>query len=49
MLTNAMRLLDEVVTARDISIRPALVILPVSPNYGSFGGDGLYADSKLGV
>ncbi|KAI9921603.1 hypothetical protein PsorP6_002324 [Peronosclerospora sorghi] len=52
MLTNTMRLLGEVVTAkktRDITTRPALVILPLSPNHGNFGGDGLYAESKLGV
>ncbi|KAG1701488.1 hypothetical protein DVH05_010789 [Phytophthora capsici] len=52
MLTNTMRLLGEVVTAkkaRDITTRPALVILPMSPNHGNFGGDGLYAESKLGV
>ncbi|CAI5733880.1 unnamed protein product [Peronospora farinosa] len=52
MLTNTMRLLGEVVIAkkaRDITTRPALVILPMSPNHGNFGGDGLYAESKLGV
>ncbi|KAL4138997.1 hypothetical protein PRIC2_002497 [Phytophthora ramorum] len=52
MLTNTMRLLGEVVTAKKtcgITTRPALVILPMSPNHGSFGGDGLYAESKLGV
>ncbi|KAG3005001.1 Fatty acid synthase subunit alpha [Phytophthora cactorum] len=52
MLTNVIRLLGEVVTAkktRGITTRPALVILPMSPNHGSFGGDGLYAESKLGV
>ncbi|ETO78797.1 holo-[acyl-carrier-protein] synthase [Phytophthora nicotianae P1976] len=52
MLTNTMRLLGEIVTAkkaRDITTRPALVILPMSPNHGNFGGDGLYAESKLGV
>ncbi|KAF1774831.1 HotDog domain [Phytophthora cactorum] len=52
MLTNTVRLLGEVVTAkkaRDITTRPALVILPMSPNHGNFGGDGLYAESKLGV
>ncbi|GLD97526.1 hypothetical protein PINS_up006216 [Pythium insidiosum] len=52
MLTNTMRLLGEVVTAkkaRGISTRPALAILPMSPNHGNFGGDGLYAESKLGV
>ncbi|GMF26214.1 unnamed protein product [Phytophthora lilii] len=52
MLTNTMRLLGEVVSAkqfRGITTRPALVILPMSPNHGNFGGDGLYAESKLGV
>ncbi|TDH65379.1 hypothetical protein CCR75_002038 [Bremia lactucae] len=52
MLTNTVRLLGEVVVAkksRDITTRPALVILPMSPNHGNFGGDGLYAESKLGV
>ncbi|CAI5714225.1 unnamed protein product [Hyaloperonospora brassicae] len=52
MLTNTVRLLGEIVTAkkvRDITTRPALVILPMSPNHGNFGGDGLYAESKLGV
>ncbi|KAL3656950.1 hypothetical protein V7S43_018155 [Phytophthora oleae] len=52
MLTNVVRLLGEVVTAkktRGVTTRPALVILPLSPNHGSFGGDGLYAESKLGL
>ncbi|CEG41510.1 fatty acid synthase subunit [Plasmopara halstedii] len=52
MLTNTVRLVGEVVTAkkaRNIATRPALVILPMSPNHGNFGGDGLYAESKLGV
>ncbi|ETM01359.1 holo-[acyl-carrier-protein] synthase [Phytophthora nicotianae] len=52
MLTNIVRLLGEVVTAkktRGITTRPALVILPMSPNHGDFGGDGLYAESKLGM
>lgn len=52
MLTNTVRLLGEVVTAkkaRGISTRPALAVLPMSPNHGNFGGDGLYAESKLGV
>jgi len=26
-----------------------LIILPFSPNHGSFGGDGAYADAKLGL
>jgi fatty acid synthase subunit alpha, fungi type len=52
MLTNTMRLLGEVKQqkqARGILTRPAQVILPLSPNHGSFGSDGLYAESKLGL
>jgi fatty acid synthase subunit alpha len=29
--------------------RPAAVVLPLSPNHGVFGNDGLYAESKLGL
>ncbi|KAK1623310.1 hypothetical protein BDP81DRAFT_475835 [Colletotrichum phormii] len=29
--------------------RPVQVVLPLSPNHGIFGGDGLYAESKLGL
>ncbi len=28
---------------------PCHVLLPLSPNHGQFGGDGLYAESKLGL
>ncbi|ETN41092.1 uncharacterized protein HMPREF1541_03027 [Cyphellophora europaea CBS 101466] len=52
MLTNTMRLLGEVKQqkeTRGILTRPAQVILPLSPNHGSFGSDGLYAESKLGL
>ncbi|KAG1689704.1 hypothetical protein DVH05_002061 [Phytophthora capsici] len=52
MLTNVVRLLGEVAVVkktRGVTTRPALVILPLSPNHGSFGGDGLYAESKLGL
>ena len=54
MLTNTIRLLGTV-SERKRSItyqggcRPAQVILPLSPNHGIFGGDGLYAESKLGL
>ncbi|KAA0166660.1 hypothetical protein FNF28_03034 [Cafeteria roenbergensis] len=52
MLTNTLRLLGAVVEAkrsRGIETRPALAVLPLSPNHGVFGGDGLYAESKLGL
>ncbi|KAJ2832438.1 fatty acid synthase alpha subunit Lsd1 [Coemansia erecta] len=29
--------------------RPALVVLPLSPNHGDFGGDGLYGESKIAL
>ena len=29
--------------------RPCHVLLPLSPNHGAFGGDGLYAESKIGL
>ncbi|OHE96344.1 fatty acid synthase subunit alpha [Colletotrichum orchidophilum] len=54
MLTNTIRLLGTVkrhklnVTGTG-GYRPAQVILPLSPNHGTFGGDGLYAESKLGL
>ena len=32
-----------------ITTRPAQTILPLSPNHGIFGGDGLYAESKIGL
>jgi 3-oxoacyl-ACP reductase-like protein len=34
---------------RGIHTRPAHAILPLSPNHGIFGNDGLYAESKLGL
>jgi len=52
MLTNVIRLLGKVRDAkqhRGITTRPALVLIPCSPNHGAFGGDGLYAESKLGL
>jgi fatty acid synthase subunit alpha len=52
MLTNTLRLLGNVKQhkmTRGIVTRPAQVILPLSPNHGSFGSDGLYAESKLGL
>lgn len=52
MLTNLLRLIGEVATQkriRNISTRPAEVILPLSPNHGTFGSDGLYSESKLAL
>ncbi|KAF2823884.1 thiolase-like protein [Ophiobolus disseminans] len=52
MLTNVLRLLGAVKRAKEtrhIVTRPAQVILPLSPNHGILGGDGLYSESKLGL
>ena len=52
MLTNLLRLLGAIKTqkqARGFETRPAQVVLPLSPNHGTFGNDGLYSESKLGL
>ncbi|KAK0701702.1 hypothetical protein B0T26DRAFT_757695 [Lasiosphaeria miniovina] len=52
MLTNLIRLLGNVKAqkaAHGFETRPAQVILPLSPNHGTFGSDGLYSESKLGL
>ncbi|CAK7199721.1 beta subunit of fatty acid synthetase [Sporothrix eucalyptigena] len=52
MLTNLIRLLGSVKAekaSRGFTTRPAQVILPLSPNHGTFGNDGLYSESKLGL
>lgn len=52
MLTNTIRLLGQIKRQkqdRGIMTRPAQVIVPLSPNHGSLGNDGLYAESKLGL
>ncbi|KAJ1518159.1 3-oxoacyl-[acyl-carrier-protein] synthase [Coelomomyces lativittatus] len=52
MLTNLIRLLGFVISEkkkRGIITRPAQVILPLSPNHGVFGGDGLYGESKIAL
>lgn len=52
MLVNVLRMLGDVVRNKDIrkmNTRPTQVLLPLSPNHGIFGGDGLYAESKLGL
>ncbi|KAI1121423.1 hypothetical protein F5Y10DRAFT_101805 [Nemania abortiva] len=52
MLINVERLMGSIAQAKDqrkIRGRPASVVLPLSPNHGNFGGDGLYSESKLGL
>ncbi|PHH55001.1 Fatty acid synthase subunit alpha [Ceratocystis fimbriata CBS 114723] len=52
MLTNLLRLLGAVKRQkheRGFETRPAQVVLPLSPNHGTFGNDGLYSESKLGL
>jgi fatty acid synthase subunit alpha len=52
MLINTIRLLGQIKQQkqdRGILTRPAQVIVPLSPNHGSLGNDGLYAESKLGL
>ncbi|GKU08873.1 unnamed protein product [Fusarium langsethiae] len=49
MLTNLLRLLGAVASQkrqRDVITRPATVVLPLSPNHGLMGNDGLYSESK---
>lgn len=52
MLTNVIRLLGaikSVKSARRITTHPTHVLLPLSPNHGVFGQDGLYAESKMAL
>ncbi len=52
MLTNTLRLLGYIKKQkhqRRFTSRPTQIILPLSPNHGTFGGDGLYSESKLGL
>ncbi|KAI7907575.1 fatty acid synthase [Cokeromyces recurvatus] len=52
MLTNLLRILGNVKTHKQkigSDTRPAQVILPLSPNHGTFGGDGLYGESKISL
>jgi fatty acid synthase subunit beta len=52
MLTNVIRLIGAIKDKkleRQIETRPTHVLLPLSPNHGVFGMDGLYAESKLGL
>ncbi|KAJ2698689.1 fatty acid synthase alpha subunit Lsd1, partial [Coemansia sp. IMI 209128] len=52
LLTNVMRLLGGIKGTKEqlgYETRPSLVILPLSPNHGTFGGDGLYGECKIGL
>jgi fatty acid synthase subunit alpha, fungi type len=52
MLTNVLRLMGaikKIKAAQGIRTRPAQVVLPLSPNLGTFGKDGLYSESKVGL
>jgi fatty acid synthase subunit alpha len=52
MLTNVLRILGKIKQQkkkRGYNTRPTAVMLPLSPNHGTFGGDGLYSESKLGL
>ncbi len=52
MLVNVFRLLGRIIKNkrdRDIDCHPTQVLVPLSPNHGTFGGDGLYSESKMGL
>lgn len=52
MLTNLYRLMGAVKTkkaSRNFVTRPTQVVLPLSPNHGLFGNDGLYPESKIAL
>jgi fatty acid synthase subunit beta len=52
MLTNLIRLIGSIKTKKQslgVKTRPTQIVLPQSPNHGLFGGDGLYAESKIGL
>ncbi|EIT75385.1 hypothetical protein BDV35DRAFT_402179 [Aspergillus flavus] len=52
MLVNLLRLLGFIKQQKEkrgFDCRPTGVLLPLSPNHGNFGGDGLYSESKLGL
>ncbi|KAF2133540.1 fatty acid synthase subunit alpha reductase [Dothidotthia symphoricarpi CBS 119687] len=52
MLTNLLRMLGAIKKHKQThgyETRPAQVILPLSPNHGTFGNDGLYSESKMSL
>ncbi|TAQ84674.1 hypothetical protein B7494_g7012 [Chlorociboria aeruginascens] len=52
MMINVLRILGRIVKNKNhqrINTRPTQVLLPLSPNHGTFGSDGFYSESKLGL
>ncbi|KAJ2805521.1 fatty acid synthase alpha subunit Lsd1 [Coemansia helicoidea] len=52
MLINVIRLMGAIKSAKESmrrATRPSLVVLPLSPNHGTMGGDGLYGECKIGL
>ncbi|KAJ2075660.1 fatty acid synthase alpha subunit Lsd1 [Coemansia sp. S155-1] len=52
MLTNVLRLVGEIKRTKQamgLNTRPTLAVLPLSPNHGVFGHDGLYGESKAAL
>ena len=52
MLTNVLRLLGSIKkrkSSKGYNTRPTQTILPLSPNHGTFGSDGLYSESKIAL
>ena len=52
MLTNVLRLLGSIKKRKLLhgyNTRPTQIILPLSPNHGTFGSDGLYSESKIAL
>ncbi|KAF9490473.1 fatty acid synthetase alpha subunit [Pleurotus eryngii] len=52
MLVNLLRILGAVKNkkaSRHFVTRPTQVVLPLSPNHGLFGNDGLYSESKISL
>ncbi|KAJ2157084.1 fatty acid synthase alpha subunit Lsd1 [Coemansia sp. RSA 552] len=52
LLTNTFRLMGCIKSAKEAhryKDRPSLVVLPMSPNHGTMGGDGFYGECKIGL
>jgi fatty acid synthase subunit beta len=52
MLTNTIRMVGAIFSKKKeqkLVGRTTLCVMPLSPNHGVFGSDGLYAESKLGL
>lgn len=52
MLTNTLRLMGSIVASkrrRNILNHSTQILVPLSPNHGQYGNDGLYAESKLAL